>query len=101
MSQTALADELQVKLVSITSPVYEGDTVTLVVRTELKAVCTGTDTAKRAGVKLASKGAGKDGGVGWSWQTAAGRGKPEQRPLVITCTAGEKKGELTTSFEVK
>ena len=79
----------------------EGDKVTLVVQTEPKTVCTGTDTAKRVGVKLASKVAGNDGVVSWSWQTAAGPRIAGTRQLVITCTAGDKKGELTTSFEVK
>lgn len=102
MSTAAVAEEgLEVKLVSITSPVHPGNKVILVVQTEPAAACEG----QRQGhfgqkILLVSRTAGDDGLVSWNWQTLAGSHPVGNREVIVTCTTGNRKGSLKTLFDV-
>ena len=104
LNSIARADDLLVKLASITAPVHPGGVVTLVVHTQAGAVCEG----KRQGhfgnaysVTLASQSAGPDGLVRWEWSVLSGSHPIGVRGVHVVCTAAHRTGSLDTSFDVQ
>jgi hypothetical protein len=100
----ASADELGVKLVSITSPVPHGETTTLVVQTEPGAACSGA--VRWVGVKssngqqnapLIEKKSNNQGMAQWTWRVSGVAG---HRTVDINCSAGDRKGTLQAGFDV-
>ena len=99
----ASADELEVKLVSITSPVPHGETTTLVVQTEAGAVCSGavrlvgTKSNGQPNAPLIEKKANNQGMAQWTWRPSGVAG---HRTVDINCSAGDRRGTLQAGFDV-
>ena len=99
----ASADELEVKLVSITSPVPHGETVTLVVQTEAGAACSGavrwvgTKSNGQLNAPLIEKKSNNQGMAQWTWRPSGVAG---HRTVDINCSAGDRKGTLQAGFDV-
>lgn len=96
------ASMLDVKLVSLTSPVAPGKTATLAVQTTPKARCTaGVDysSGKSRAMGLGSKNADAKGNVKWTWRvgtkTTAG-----SWPVTVNCSLKSARGKLETSLVV-
>jgi hypothetical protein len=98
---TALAEDLPLKLVSIISPIGEGEKETLVVQTEPGAACQAHAIGKGVNFTLRPQVAGPKGLVSWSWTTTRGGYVVGTRQLQIVCTSGDRKATLLASFEVK
>jgi hypothetical protein len=98
----ALADDLQIKVVSITSMVTPRSPIKLVVQTDPKATCGGTvhwQFRQSIGESpLRQKTAGDDGMIEWTWAAPqnAARGT-----IDIMCSAGDKNGKTSVSVEVQ
>ena len=97
----AVAEELEVKLASITSPVHPGETVTFVVRTEPGALCEG----RRQGhfgndIPLRAQRAGSDGLARWEWRTMSGTHPVGSRDIHVACSSNERHGTLDSAFVV-
>ena len=100
----ARASDLVVALASITAPVHPGGTVTLVVRTKAGAVCEGVRQGhfgNAYSIALPSQTAGADRLVRWHWPVLSGNHPIGVRGVRITCAAGDRRGMLDTSFEVR
>ena len=100
----ARADALDVKLVSITSPVSPGGTVTLVVATEPGATCSGRRQAHfgdEIPLRPPSQVVGADGKVHWSWPTLSGMHPVGKRTVHVACTLGDRSGAVDTVFDVR
>jgi hypothetical protein len=104
LNSVALADDLPVKLTSITAQVHPGGVVILVVHTQAGAVCEG----KRQGhfgdsysIVLPSQSAGPDGLVHWKWSVLGGNHPIGVRGVHVSCTAADRAGSLDTSFNVQ
>ena len=101
---SARADNLAIKLVSITQPVHPGGVVTLVIQTAPGAACTG----RRQGhfgnaysIPLAPRVAETDGKAQWRWPVLAGSHPIGLRGVHVTCAAGDQAGALDTTFDVQ
>ena len=97
--QAAAAEQLQVTLVKLTSPVKGGDLVTLTIRTTTGAECKGNVRYKFTQGPLSSKTANDEGTVTWSWRLS-----PEARgsyPIDVQCTQADKRGFLSAMLEVQ
>jgi hypothetical protein len=98
----ALADDLQVKVVSVTSDVAPRSPIKLVVQTDPIATCGGNvhwQFKQSVGdYALRQKTAGDDGMVEWTFPgpQTAGRGM-----IGVTCSAGDKSGKTSVSVEVR
>lgn len=104
ISATALADELNVKLVSITSPVHPGGVVTLVIQTQPGAPCVGQRQGhygNEFSIKLPSQTAGADGLVQWKWSVRIGNRPIGLRGVHVSCAIGDRQESLDTSFNVQ
>lgn len=101
--RVAYAELLQVKAVSLTSPVRRGDDASLAVQTAANASCTiavryKTGLSKATGlVPKTSDSAGK---VGWTWRVSSGA-TPGKWPITVTCSAGGSQSTLVTAFVVR
>jgi hypothetical protein len=99
------ADALEVKLVSITSPIHPADINTLVVETSPGASCTadihGIRSAGKSGTgeigHLGARTANNRGLAQWKWRVSGVAG---HRTVVVNCSAGDNKGELQVGFDV-
>jgi hypothetical protein len=98
----ALADDLQVKVVSVTSVATPRAPIKLVVQTDPSATCGGTVHWQfKQGTRdfnLRQKTAGDDGMIEWTWAApqSAARGT-----IGIMCSAGDKRGNASTSVQVQ
>jgi hypothetical protein len=93
---------LKVKLVSITSPVLPGGTVTLVIATEPGAACTGQRQGHFGNeITLPLSNVGSNGRLQWSWPIRSGQHPVGIRTVHITCTMGNRRGSLGTVFNVR
>ncbi len=95
--------QLQVRFVSVTSPVSPGDDATLTVQTAPGAECLITVRYKSGPSKargLVPKEADGRGLVSWTWRVGT-RTTPGRWPIIVTCSAGGRQGTLETSFEVR
>ncbi len=96
------AQPLQVRLVSVTSPVGPGNDATITVQTVPSALCLITVRYKSGPSKaqgLVPKTADSRGIVAWTWRVGT-RTTPGRWPIIVTCSAGGRQGTLETSFEV-
>jgi hypothetical protein len=99
----ASADDLEVKLVSIKSPVPHEEMNTLVVQTTAGATCSGDihwQGQKGGGPlrgALNAKPSNDAGIVRWTWRVSGVAG---HRDVEVNCTAGDRKGTLHAGFEV-
>ena len=104
ISANALADELNVKLVSIASPVHPGGVVTLAIQTQPGAQCVGARQGHYGNafsIKLTSQTAGSDGLAQWKWSVLSGNHPIGLRGVHVNCTVGDRQGSLDTSFDVR
>ena len=98
----ALADELQVKVVSVTSVVTPRAPIKLVVQTDRGATCGGSVHWQfkqgMSDFNLRQKTAGDDGTLECTWAApqSAARGT-----IGITCSAGDKRGNASASVQVE
>lgn len=97
------AQELELKLLSLTSPVAPGDDATLTLQTAAAARCTimvryksGPSRAKG----LVAKRADREGRVSWTWRVGT-RTTPGTWPVTVTCAAGEQEGTLKAALVVR
>lgn len=96
--QAAAAEQLEVTLVKLTSPVRGGDQVTLTVRTATGAECKGTVRYRFTQQVLSTKTTNNEGTVTWSWRIGSdARGS---YPIDVQCTQGDKRGVLSAKLEV-
>jgi hypothetical protein len=102
LSTSAYPAGLQVKLVSITSPVQPGGTVTLVIATEPGAACTGHRQDHFFNERrLRPPIVGSDGRMQWSWQVLSGKHPGGVRAVHVTCTKNNQAASISTAFDVR
>lgn len=97
------AQQLQVKLVSLSSPVSPGDDATVTVQTAPNASCNITVIYKSGPSRargLFPKNADNRGRVDWTWRVGT-RTTPGKWPISVTCSAGGRQGTLETAFVVR
>jgi hypothetical protein len=101
-STFAYAAGLQVRLVSITSPIPPCSKVILLIATESGATCTGQRQAHRYNeVQLQSVEVGPNGRAKWEWQVLCGNRPGGVRTVHVTCTKGDRRSSVWTSFDVR
>jgi hypothetical protein len=94
----AAADQLEVALVSFTSPVTTNSQVTLTIRTESGAECKGSIRYRERTQGLVPKTAGEQGTVTWSWRL--GKDVRGNIPIDVQCAKGDKRGSLSVTLVV-
>ncbi len=95
-------DEVDLEIVSVTTPVPAGSNATLVVRTEAGAYCTITVIYKSGpseAAGLSDKSADGSGKVSWSWKVGA-RTTPGTWEIVVTARVNGVTTSKTTWFTV-
>ncbi len=95
--------QLQIRLISVTSPARPGIDATIRVMTVPKAACTIAVYYKSGASRaqgLVPKTADTRGTVTWTWRVGT-RTTPGTWPIVVKCSAGGKPGVLRTSFMVQ
>ena len=97
---TALAEDLTVTLVKITSPIALGEQQTLVVQTEPGATCQARPIATNVTVNFTQHKTNDKGRVRWSW-TVRGAKAGVKHGIEVDCTLGDRKGKLVAEFTVK
>ena len=96
------AEPLQVRLVSLTSPVSPGDDATITVQTAPGVLCLITVRYKSGPSKaegLVPKTADSRGIVTWTWRVGTGT-TPGRWPITVTCSAGGLQANFETSLDV-
>lgn len=104
MAAPAFADDLPVRLVSITDRVLPGGTVVLIVETQPGAVCKGSRQGHYGdeySIELPAHTMGADGRARWHWSVLSGSNPIGARGVRMTCTAGGKSGSLAATFSVR
>ena len=94
---------LEVKVVSLTSPVSPGSQATLTVQTDQKATCTPAvqyKSGKSGAQGLSKKTANAQGQVSWTWKVGSSTA-PGTWPVSVRCTSKGKEGTAEASLEVK
>jgi len=97
------AQSLEVKLLSVASPVGAGDDATISVQTSPGATCLITVRYKSGPSRargLTTKTADGKGRVSWTWRVGS-RTTPGTWPITITCSSSVQQGTLQTSFVVR
>ena len=100
---TTTSQQLQIQLISVTSPVRPGDDATIIVRTTPSAVCLITVRYKSGPSRaqgLVSKSADSGGRAAWTWRVGT-RTTPGRWPITVTCSSGRRQGSLQISFVVR
>jgi hypothetical protein len=92
------ADALEVAVVKITTPVSTGQTVTLTIKTASGAECKGVIRWRQFMSQLPTKTTGDDGTATWTWRP--GTDARGNYPVDVQCTQGDKKGAVSTAFQV-
>src|SRR5438552_2708517 len=98
----AYTQQIEIKLISLTSPVSPGNDATIVVKTAANANCQITVHYKSGPSKaqgLFPKSADNQGQVSWTWRVGSNT-TPGQWPITVTCSAGGVEGTLKTAFVV-
>ncbi len=102
LASPSLAQEVRVRVVSLTSPVSPGQDATIVAQTAPNADCR-ISVVYKSGPSRASglypKAADRRGVVRWTWRVGT-RTTPGRWPIIITCSIGGREGTLRTSFDV-
>ncbi len=102
-ASSAAAQQLQIKLVSLTSPVSPGADATITVQTVPNATCMITVIYKSGPSRaqgLYPQTADTRGGVTWTWRVGT-RTTPGRWPIIITCSLGGRQGSLETAFVIR
>ena len=98
----ALADDLQVKIVTVTSSVQVRGPIKLVVQTDPGATCDGNIhwQYKQSvdNYPLRAKTAGDDGTITWEWKAPSAFA---HGTISIMCKAGDKQGRTSVSLTVQ
>ena len=99
----AYSQQLDIKLVSLTSPVRHGSSATIGVSTVASANCQITvrymsGPSKAQG--LFPKSADSQGKASWTWRVGSNT-TPGSWPITVTCSSGGQSGILKTSFVVR
>ena len=103
-AQGAARTERWVTVVSITSPVSPGGVVSLVVRSEPGATCSGgrqTHFSDAFTKELPTKTVGADGLVRWKWHVMPGAHPIGDRRARVTCSIGERSQAVEAVFSVQ
>lgn len=97
------AQQVEIKVISLTSPVSPGNPASMTIKTVANAGCritvqylSGPSKAKG----LAPKTANSQGQLTWTWLVGS-RTTPGTWPIVVTCSKGQIQGSLKTSFMVQ
>ncbi len=104
LAMNVRADDLSVKLVSITRPVHPGGTVTLVIQTRPDAICIGTRQGHYGNdysIKLPARTSGIDGQATWQWNVLPGNRPIGRRGVHVACEASGETSTLDTQFDVE
>jgi hypothetical protein len=104
LGPAARADGLDVKLISITSPVPPGGSVTMVIATNPGATCSGRRQAHfgdEVPLRPLSQVAGPDGKVQWAWPILPGMHPVGIRTVHVDCAQGDRTGAIDTAFDVR
>ena len=102
VSTTALAEVLDVKIVSITSSVRPGEVMTLIIQTQPGAACGGVrQVHSGAFVPMRVEIFRDDGLARWDWRMLPGNCPVGRRDVEVTCTSGDLEGSLKTFFVVE
>lgn len=99
----AHAQQLEVKLASLTSLVIHGNDATIAVTTAANANCQIMVLYKSGPSKaqgLIPKSADSQGQVRWTWKVGS-RTTPGGWPITVTCSSGSQNGTLKTLFVVR
>jgi hypothetical protein len=97
-TQGAAAEQLEVTLVKLTSPVSRGSIVTITIKSTTGAECKGTVRYRQLTQSLAPKTTNDEGTATWSWRVGSdARGT---YPIEIECAQGDKKGFLSARLVV-
>ncbi len=99
----AFAQQLQVRLVNVTSPVAPGKDATLAVQTTPKAAC--KITVQYASGPITTKGLGPKtadvkGNVRWTWRVGP-KTKTGVWPVIVSCSLKKQLAKLETSIAVQ
>jgi len=97
------AQQLEVKLVTLNSPVSPGHTTSIVIETAPHASCQISVQYKSGPSKakgLVPKRADSEGQVNWTWWVGA-RTTRGVWPITVTCSAGALQGTLQTALIVQ
>jgi len=103
LTSLAPAQQLQVALVKVSSPVSPRDDTAITVQTAPKASCMITVRYKSGPSKargLDPREADAQGKVTWTWRVGS-RTTPGKWPITVTCSSGGRQGTLETSFVVR
>lgn len=99
----AYGQQLEVKIVSLTSPVSPGDDATITIQTGARADCLITVRYKSGPSKargLVPKTADSQGRVSWTWRVGS-RTTPGTWPIIVTCSRNERQARLQTTLVVR
>lgn len=103
LTTAAIAQQPQLRLVSLTSPVSPGDDASITIQTAPNAACIITVRYKSGPSKargLYPQNADGRGMVTWTWRVGS-RTTPGRWPIIIACSAGGREVTLQTSFVVR
>ncbi len=99
----ASAQQLQVRLVSITSPATPGKDATIAVQTSPRAACKITvqyDSGPSKAKGLGPKTANAKGNVKWTWRVGA-KTKKGTWPITVSCSQKGQQAKLETALDVR
>lgn len=99
----ATAQQLQVRLVNVTSPAPPGKDATLTVQTAPRAACkiaVQYDSGPSKAKGLEPKSADAKGNVRWTWRVGA-RTKKGTWPITVTCSLKGQQARLETALDVR
>jgi hypothetical protein len=99
----ARVQPLQIRVVSLTSPVSPGDDASITIQTAPNASCSITVIYKSGPSRargLFPQSADGRGRVTWTWRVGT-RTTPGRWPIIVTCSAGGRQGTLETAFVVR
>ncbi len=99
----ASAQQLQVRLVNITSPATPGKDATIAVQTSPRAACKITVQYESGPIKakaLGAKTADAKGNVKWTWRVGA-KTKKGTWPITVSCSQKGQQAKLETALDVR
>jgi hypothetical protein len=103
LTSLAFAQQLQITLVKLSSPVRPGDGASITIQTAPKATCLITVRYKSGPSRARGLGpqeADVQGSVAWTWRVGS-RTTPGRWPITVTCSSGGRQGTLETAFVVR
>jgi hypothetical protein len=103
LASVALAQPVQIRVVSLTSPASPGDDAAITIQTAPDASCSITvvyESGPSRARGLFPQSADSRGRVTWTWRVGT-RTTPGRWPIIVTCSAGGRQGTLETAFVVR